>query len=106
MQSANNPLQVVIDAQYLQKDVMFVEVDYILNSKRVGYVSSNMTDLDLVTPNNIADRVAGRLPLTSDLHSRHPHQEAMASLPDDGGPFLGTVRRKLSAVSSEMAVTH
>lgn len=49
-----NALRVVIGSQSLSEDVLLtvlVEVEGILNAKPLGYASSDITDLDPVTPN-------------------------------------------------------
>ena len=54
IQSVKKALQVVIGAQSLQEEVLLtvlIEVEGILNSKPLGYVSSDVGDPDPVTPN-------------------------------------------------------
>lgn len=53
IQSVKKSLQVVIGAQVLQEEVLLtllIEVEGILNAKPLGYVSSDVSDPDPVTP--------------------------------------------------------
>ncbi|KAK7881024.1 hypothetical protein WMY93_030613 [Mugilogobius chulae] len=54
IQSVKRALQVVIGNQSLHEDVLLtllIEIEGILNAKPLGYVSSDIADLDPVTPN-------------------------------------------------------
>lgn len=54
IRSVKSALQVVVGSQLVPEEVLctvLIEVEGILNSKPLGYVSSDVADIDPVTPN-------------------------------------------------------
>lgn len=83
IKSVKSPLQVVTGSQPLPEDVLHTvlfEIEGILNSKPLGYVSSDIADVDLVTPNFLLmgwwDALLPRVVYTPEPLSKHRWRHA------------------------------
>lgn len=81
IRSAKSTLCTILGSQTVTEEVLLtilIEVEGILNSKPLGYVSSNITNLDPITPNHLlVGRPSSCLPAVV-----YPQSEAVEAEPD------------------------
>lgn len=96
-------LQVAVGSQSVSEDVLYttlVEVEGILNSKPLGYVSADVADPDPITPNIL---LMGRRDASLPQVAYAPARIGRRRLSSTCGPVLDPVHTELFAHSSNTA---